>query len=644
MLVCERRGPRLPARRCGLSRRRRRPARRCAGMAANVLPAIAGAESPKSAMVSGARWGGLAKQVEADEKRQREEMTRQMLMTKLTKAESLLGMQKGMNAALQAKLVALMKKCDEGDQRVHTMRTAMQKVERECAERIAKAEAENKAVLAGQKYEDMRDDLRRRATLIMDKDGAVAKMERKCSNLERKVGALTSQLNQSMEQTKEAERQWNDTRKDVESMKSKHSHAGLKLREAKQSVRFLEVQLEERELEVAKLRVSVQMAEEDLSAAKRESRRQRDRADRTESHARALSPGMSVASSAREEELEDELVATHARVATQASQMDNLMSLAQGLLSQTSSPSKSSVTFDDQPSSADEAEKLAAAEAEARQEVAKMKKEVAAAEQAAAKARLENAARVERLEKRVSELQSEADAEMKKRLAAERQLQQMADSMQLPEPEPETETEPETESEPEPEPKLEPEPEPEPELASSDITAEMAKIADTAPDVSGSESDSSGFVPGHPAFDSLDDAAAASLKMADEVTKRLEQTNELVRGLSPEASAQRTQTGPARTASEEEHNAQMAEIAANHAAVLQEEFDAMAHLLSEDERLELQKELLQLHHHMDPDQAQKALEKFGTDGDGKISSAELRAGLIDLEVQKQKHANGLQSP
>ena len=50
------------------------------------------------------------------------------------------------------------------------------------------------------------------------------------------------------------------------------------------------------------------------------------------------------------------------------------------------------------------------------------------------------------------------------------------------------------------------------------------------------------------------------------------------------------------------------------------------------------------HHHMDPDQAQKALEKFDTDGDGKISSAELRAGLIDLEVQKQKHANGLQSP
>ena len=148
-------------------------------------------------MVSGARWGGLAKKSADDDKRAMDEMTKQMLLSKLTKVESLLGMQKGMNGALQAKLTALMKKCDEREQRVYTMRTAMQKVERECGERIAKAEAENKAVLAGQKYEDMRDDLRRRATLIMDKDNAVAKMEKKCFNLERKVGALTAQLVQA---------------------------------------------------------------------------------------------------------------------------------------------------------------------------------------------------------------------------------------------------------------------------------------------------------------------------------------------------------------------------------------------------------------------------------------------------------------
>eukprot|EP01047_Picozoa_sp_COSAG01_P073940 COSAG01_NODE_12203_length_1781_cov_0.955410_3_plen_109_part_00 len=95
---------------------------------------------------------------------------------------------------------------------------------------------------------------------------------------------------------------------------------------------------------------------------------------------------------------------------------------------------------------------------------------------------------------------------------------------------------------------------------------------------------------------------------------------------------------PLRTASEEEQNAQMVELAAMHAAELQEEFEAMAHLLTEQERLELQKELLQLHHAMDPDEAKKALEKFDTDGDGKVSSAELRAGLIDLQVQKQNQA------
>eukprot|EP01047_Picozoa_sp_COSAG01_P141288 COSAG01_NODE_72306_length_253_cov_0.883117_1_plen_53_part_01 len=53
-------------------------------MAANVLPAIAGADAPDGAMVSGARWGGLAQKEAADDKRHRDEMTKQMLMSKLT--------------------------------------------------------------------------------------------------------------------------------------------------------------------------------------------------------------------------------------------------------------------------------------------------------------------------------------------------------------------------------------------------------------------------------------------------------------------------------------------------------------------------------------------------------------------------------
>ena len=644
---------------------------------ADVLPAIAGANS-SGEMVSGARWGGLKKQTAGENKRDREEMTRQMLMSKLTKVESLLGMQKGMNSALQAKLAALMKKCDEREQRVYTMRTAMQKVERDADVRIAKAEAENKAVLAGQKYEDMKDDLRRRATLIMDRDNAVAKMEKKSSNLERKNGALTAQLSQAKEQTKEAEKQWGGTSKEVVAMKSKQSHSGIKLREAKQSVRFLEVQLEERELEVAKLRVSVQMAEEDLGMAKREIRKQRDRADRFAAESFSPRDVPDIGNSAREEQLEDELAMTHARVADQMEQMEDLMALASGVIKKAKKPKKV-LKFDNAPSFSDEAERIAQAEIKTAAQMEVLEGKVAAAEAAASGSERElksalkkqdqrmpklekaNESRVRELEQQVASLEQTAQEEAAKRVAAEQErsaalvkLATAAAAVSEPEPEPELEPEPEPEPLPQqPEPELQPEPE-----------QDMSVMAATAPDASavasGSEDGSDTLAPGHPAFASLDAADEAALKVAEEVANRLDQTNEEIiamtgaehaRPLTPEAApaaavpvAAAAETSLVelllRTESDEAHQAQMQTLASKHALELQDEFDAMAHLLTEEEKLELQRELLQLHHAMDPDQAAAALAKFDTDGDGKVSSAELRAGKIDLEISKQNAEAG----
>jgi hypothetical protein len=76
----------------------------------------------------------------------------------------------------------------------------------------------------------------------------------------------------------------------------------------------------------------------------------------------------------------------------------------------------------------------------------------------------------------------------------------------------------------------------------------------------------------------------------------------------------------------------LADEAAKHAMALQEELDGMAHLLPEEERRELQKDLLVLHFAMDPGQAKTTLEQFDTNGDGVVSSAELRAGLLQLST------------
>ena len=71
-------------------------------------------------------------------------MTKQMLQQRLQKAESTLAFQQSLNSVLQEKLMVLIRKIDERDQRVYTMATAMRKVERETNEKNAEMAAERK--------------------------------------------------------------------------------------------------------------------------------------------------------------------------------------------------------------------------------------------------------------------------------------------------------------------------------------------------------------------------------------------------------------------------------------------------------------------------------------------------------------------
>ena len=312
-------------------------------MAAEVaqLPAIKGASGMVSTPSKSPKWGGLSKKINMSEKKAADEMTKSMLMTKLTKTESLLGIQTGMNKALQQKMAGLLRKLDDRDQHVYTLKTAMNRVERDCAAQLKKMQEENRQVLAGQKYEDMKSDLRQRAALIMDKDNAVAKLERRNEQLEKKVSSLTGQLALSKEQTTEAEKQWGDTTKQVNLMKSRRADAGIKLRETKESVVFLEAQLQERELETAELRVTVQMLQEDLVAARRSRRDYQPRPRTPEFSPRDIPDS----ASPREDDLEQELVSTHARVAKQNEEMDRLVAMAQTTLAEARSPS---VSFEDE--------------------------------------------------------------------------------------------------------------------------------------------------------------------------------------------------------------------------------------------------------------------------------------------------------
>ena len=96
-------------------------------------------------------------------------MTKAMLQARLQKLESMLGMQRGLNTVLQEKIQVLVRKCDERDQRIYTMATAMRKVERDADKRSKALEAEHKAILNGDNYRAQQEELRSRAAMILDR-------------------------------------------------------------------------------------------------------------------------------------------------------------------------------------------------------------------------------------------------------------------------------------------------------------------------------------------------------------------------------------------------------------------------------------------------------------------------------------------
>lgn len=183
-----------------------------------------------------------------------EEMTRKMLQQRLVKTESTLAFQQSLNGVLQEKLMVLIRKIDERDQRIYTMATAMRKVERETDEKAAEMDAEHKAILAGQKYTDMQDELRSRATMIVERDGKIAQMEKKMNNQAKKLKGLQSQISLAQEQRADAEKQWQKETLAVTAARSKHANAALKVRENRDALKeasmrdvFLEAQVHSRQ-------------------------------------------------------------------------------------------------------------------------------------------------------------------------------------------------------------------------------------------------------------------------------------------------------------------------------------------------------------------------------------------------------------
>jgi hypothetical protein len=123
-----------------------------------------------------------------------DEMTKSMLQARVLKVDSLLAMQKGLNEVLQQKLLVLVRKCDERDQRIYTMATAMRKVERDTDQRAAALEKERSEMKSGQKYRELQDQLRNRATMIIEGEGKNSQLEAKNAALLKRCRGLEGQI------------------------------------------------------------------------------------------------------------------------------------------------------------------------------------------------------------------------------------------------------------------------------------------------------------------------------------------------------------------------------------------------------------------------------------------------------------------
>ena len=189
------------------------------------------------------------------------------VMARLYQAENELAAKDQMNTMLQAKLSSLLRKCDSREQKLHTNNIAMRKMESDMTEKLAKLKLATDKVMAGEKYERMQDDLRRRASTIMDNEKKLASCEDKLQVVQRKGKATAFQLRTAREQATAAETEVLEEKKRSDKLNAQLASANIKLRDMQHSLQFTGDQLEERELETAKLRVTVQMLQEELDEA-----------------------------------------------------------------------------------------------------------------------------------------------------------------------------------------------------------------------------------------------------------------------------------------------------------------------------------------------------------------------------------------
>eukprot|EP01051_Picozoa_sp_SAG22_P011593 SAG22_NODE_1130_length_5458_cov_2.715619_3_plen_340_part_00 len=188
----------------------------------------------------------------------------EMLQARLYHVEAELATKESMNTMLQAKLSGVLRKCDSKEQKLNTATMAMRKMEGDMQGKLAKLTAETAKAMSGEKYDRMQDDLRRRASSIMAGESRIAALEDKLETTGRKAKATAFQLKTAREQAAAAEAEVVEEKKRAEKLNSQLATANIKLRDMQHSLNFTGDQLEEREMETAQLRVTVQMLQEDL--------------------------------------------------------------------------------------------------------------------------------------------------------------------------------------------------------------------------------------------------------------------------------------------------------------------------------------------------------------------------------------------
>jgi hypothetical protein len=185
---------------------------------------------------------------------------------------------------------------------------------------LSPGRGQSNEVLKGDKYDRIRDDLRRRAASLSDQMMQTAKFTSDLLILQRKATTSTGQVRLAKEQAVTAGAEAAAEVTANERLRSELATREVDLQDLGDSLAFTTEQLEERELEVAKLRVQVQMVKEDLDARK------------TAKGGRATSPRPSFGRIRRaqteRDELARQLADVNEQLARQAERLSGLDALA----------------------------------------------------------------------------------------------------------------------------------------------------------------------------------------------------------------------------------------------------------------------------------------------------------------------------